>query len=172
MESLWVTRNNLTSMILAFLYKRLILPLSMRPLILRKHQSGDLDPRSRQLSWRYFLRGSNWCLGLKREARVVKREFGGLTRVKTFLLLTIQPCTWLTALQKRLIRGSVVDTTLYSTKHKKTGRMAKRDFRTSFFSQTLFAVIVTNSIKGNTGNQNGKEAGEWQNYSNFYFLEK
>lgn len=97
----------------------MFLPLSTRPLILRKLQSLKSDQRSHPHSWRYFQRGLNWCLGLKREARMVKGCFSGLTRVKTFLLLTIQPCAWLAALQEQLIRGRAVDTTFFSTKHSK-----------------------------------------------------
>lgn len=58
---------------------------------------------------------------------MVKRCFRGLTRVETFLLLTIQPCNWLTAQQKQLFRDSAVDTTLFFTKQSKTGNLAKRD---------------------------------------------
>lgn len=68
----------------------------------------------------------------------MKRWFRGLTSVKTFLLLTTQPRTWLTALQKHHIRGIAVDTTLFSTKHSKTGRLAKRDIRTFFCLANTF----------------------------------
>ena len=87
----------------------------------------------------------------------MKRWFRGLTRVRTFLLLTIQPCTWLTALQKQLIRGSVFDTTLFSTKQSETASLPKRDIRHSFLRQTLFIFIGTNKITGRKGKHNDND---------------